>query len=254
MKLTVILRTCLRSELENSVKDNVRICGENRRTMILKCLQSLVNSINRSTAEVKLIILDDNSDADFLNEIHVISDAEIIRLTPPTDIPSFNFSAYEQFRLASEVNGLVYSIEDDYLHTDDAIESMINAYTYLSGRFYNDNIMIYPYDCPFRYKEHSEELTVLLHDNTRYWRQVTATANTFLTNGNLILKHFTVFSKLALEYPAVTEESTINKLYKRFNSNDGDITVFSPIPSIAYHLSYSAPVEIKAPLNWKQLW
>ena len=89
--------------------------------MILKCLQSLVNSINRSTAEVKLIILDDNSDADFLNEIHVISDAEIIRLTPPTDIPSFNFSAYEQFRLASEVNGLVYSIEDDYLHTDDAI-------------------------------------------------------------------------------------------------------------------------------------
>lgn len=254
MKLTVILRTCLRSKLDEGIKDFTRICGSDRRAMVLKCLQSLVNSINHSSAEVKLIILDDNSDADFLEEVHAISNAEIIMLAPPDDMPSFNFSAFRQFQVASEVEGLVYSVEDDYLHTEDAIETMINAHAYLSGRFYNDTVMVFPFDCPFRYEQGKEEPTILLHDGSRYWRQVNATTNTFLTMGSTIKKHFDVFSKLALEYPNVNEQHTINKLYKRFGTENGSITVFNPIPSVAYHLSYASPVEIKTPVNWRQLW
>ena len=257
--LTVILRTCLRSKLDAGVDPKfVRICGKNRREMVLKCLKSLVISANRSKKFVHLIVLDDKSDDDFLDDLRATVSYishEIVRLDAPDGVASFNHSAYEQFRMASEVDGLVYSVEDDYLHDEDAIESMLTAYDHLSRRFSQDRIVLFPFDCPFRYEAGREEPTVLLHDGSRYWRQVGHTTNTFLTNGKYIKEHFPVYAKLALEYPQVNEQHTINRLYRSFNNMGGDLTCFNPIPSLAYHLSYAEPVSIKTNnLNWKSLW
>ena len=256
MKLTVILRTCLRSKLDAGVDPKfVRICGPNRREMVIKCLKSLVISINRCPARINLIILDDGSDQDFLDEIESMCDAEIISLKAKDGVASFNNSAYEQFRIASETDGLVYSVEDDYLHDEDAIEHMLAAYNHLSQRFSQDKIVIFPFDCPFRYETGREEPTVLLHDGARYWRQVGHTTNTFLTHGKHMKEHFPVYAKLALEYPNVNEQHTINRLYKSFSNMGGSLTCFNPIPSLAYHLSYAEPVAIKTDnLNWRVLW
>lgn len=257
--LTVILRTCLRSKLDAGVDPKfVRICGKDRREMVLKCLKSLTISINRCKEKVRLIVLDDNSDDDFLAEVRAIvshSINEIISLKAPDGVASYNHSAYEQFRIAAEVDGLVYSVEDDYLHDEDAIEHMLAAYNHLSQRFSQDKIVIFPFDCPFRYESGREEPTVLLHDGSRYWRQVGHTTNTFLTDGKHIKEHFPVYAKLALEYPNVNEQHTINRLYKSFSNMGGSLTCFNPIPSLAYHLSYADPVEIKTDnLNWRILW
>lgn len=259
MKLTVILRTCLKSKLDAGVDPKfVRICGNDRREMILKCLKSLVISIKRSSVDVKLIILDDDSDEDFLVEVGLITshcDTEIIKLEAPDGVASYNHSAYEQFRLASEVDGLVYSVEDDYLHDINAIESMLMAYAYLSHRFTNDKIVVFPFDCPFRYETGREEPTFLLHDGDRYWRNVAHTTNTFLTHGAYIKEYFPVYEKLALEYPNVNEQHTINRLYRSMENPTAQLTAFNPIPSLAYHLSYAEPVSIKTNnLNWKDLW
>lgn len=261
MRLTVILRTCLKSKLDAGVDPQfVRICGPDRRAMVLKCLKSLVIAINNCSAKVNLIILDDGSDDDFLDEmVGVVGNCqamfELVYLKPPEGVKSFNHSAYEQFRLASEVDGLVYSVEDDYLHDKDALESMLMAYNHLSQRFQNDKIVLFPFDCPFRYETGREEPTVLLHDGNRYWRQVGHTTNTFLTDGKYLKEFFAVYAKLALEYPNVNEAHTINRIYKGFNNMSGSLTVFNPIPSLAYHLSYVEPVAIKTDnLSWKSLW
>lgn len=259
MSLTVILRTCLRSKLDAGVDPKfVRICGNNRREMVLKCLKSLVISINRSKNFVHLIVLDDGSDEDFLAELRAIvshSSYELISLVAPEGVASFNHSAHEQFRMASEVDGLVYSVEDDYLHDEDAIDSMLAAYSYLSKRFSQDRIVLFPFDCPFRYEAGREEPTVLLHDGSRYWRQVNHTTNTFFTEGKHLKENFPVYAKLALEYPSVNESQTINRLYKSFNNMAGSLTAFNPIPSLAYHLSYAEPVAIKTDnINWRKLW
>ena len=226
--------------------------------MVLKCLKSLVISINRSKSFVHLIVLDDDSDADFLVELRsTVSpvSCEVVSLASPDGVASFNHSAYEQFRMASEVDGLVYSVEDDYLHDENAIESMLAAYDYLSRRFSQDKIVLFPFDCPFRYEAGREEPTVLLHDGSRYWRQVNHTTNTFLTHGKYLKENFPVYAKLALEYPSVNESQTINRLYKSFNNMAGSLTVFNPIPSLAYHLSYAEPVAIKTDnINWRRLW
>lgn len=259
--LTVILRTCLKSKLDAGVDPQfVRICGNDRREMLLKCLKSLVISINRCSEKVSLRILDDGSDQDFIDEmVGVVKNCsglvEFIKLDPPPNTPSYNHSAYRQFLDASEVDGLVYSVEDDYLHDEDAIESMLVAYRHLSSRFSQDKIVVFPFDCPFRYEVGREEPTVLLHDGSRYWRQVGHTTNTFLTQGRYIKEHFPTYAKLALEYPAVNEQHTINRLYKSFSNMGGSLTCFNPIPSLAYHLSYAEPVVIKTDnLGWKDIW
>lgn len=261
MRLTVILRTCLKSKLDAGVDPQfVRICGKDRRQMVLKCLKSLCIAINKAPTNVNFHILDDNSDTDFVADMHDVvknckATVSITTLNTPEGRKSFNHSAYEQFKLASEVNGLVYSVEDDYLHDEDAIVSLINAYQYLSKRFSKDKIVLFPFDCPFRYEQGREEPTMLLHDGQRYWRQVGHTTNTFFTDGNYIKEHFDVYAKLALEYPSVNEAHTINRLYRSFSNGSGALTVFNPVPSLAYHLSYVEPVSIKTDnLNWKDIW
>ena len=64
-----------------------------------------------------------------------------------------------------------------------------------------------------------------------------------------------MYEKLALLYPTENEGTTINKLYKSFGKIDGNITVFSPIPSLAYHLSYQEPTVIMTDtLQWRDIW
>lgn len=254
----IILRTCSNSALQNNVvhQGYTRICGNDRNIMVKKCLMSLVIAINNSSYDIKLTILDDHSDESFLSDLQNIlkqckANINIVHL----EEKGFNNSAYKQFLLASESDDLVYTVEDDYLHDPDAINSMVISYDFLSN-LYRDNIMIFPFDCPFRYDLQKLEPTVLLHDGMRYWRHVKHTTYTFLTHAQNIKKHFPVFKMLALQYPQVTEGDTINNLYKGVQTkNDEDILVFSPIPSLAYHLSYADPTEIKTnKLSWRSIW
>lgn len=258
--LDIILRTCQRSDLDKNVqKDFTRICGTDRRGMVIKCVTSLVNSIVNSGADVRLTILDDRSDADFVKEIKAlikpIKKTKFIKLKPPEGVPGFTWSSMEQFRLAAEAEDLVYTIEDDYLHEPTAIGEMLNAFEVFSSKLGKSEIMIFPFDCPFRYESGREQFTILFHSGIRYWRHVAYTTYSFLTRGSTVKAHEQVFQRLAREYPKVTEDDTINRLYSSLQNQTAPITVFNPIPSLAYHLSYAEPRQITTPYtNWKTLW
>jgi len=254
----VILRTCNNSTLQQNITSRGihRICGDDRNTLITKCVKSLITTINNSKNTIKLTVLDDNSDVTFIHTLKEILQACKSPVTwVSLEISGFNFSAYQQFSLAASSKELIYTVEDDYLHEPNAIDNMVTAYSVLKAH-YNDNIMISPFDCPFRYQLNSIEPTVLLHDGTRYWRHTAYTTHTFLTHASIIQKHFTVFETLAVNYPKEIEDTTINLLYKNiYPKTNTDILVFNPIPSVAYHMAYSEPPKIKTPyLSWEPLW
>lgn len=258
--LDIILRTCQRSDLDKNVQQDItRICGSDRRAMVIKCVTSLVNSIVNSQADVRLTVLDDRSDADFVKEIKElikpIKKTKFVKLKPPKDVAGFTWSSMEQFRLAAEAPDLVYTIEDDYLHEPTAIGEMLNAFEIFSSKLSNSQVMIFPFDCPFRYESGREQFTILFHSGIRYWRHVTHTTYSFLTHGSTVKAHEEVFQRLAREYPKVTEDDTINQLYSSLQNQTAPITVFNPIPSLAYHLSYAEPRRVVTPYtNWKTLW
>ena len=66
MKLDIILRTCQKSKLDENLSDWTRICGNKREDMLNRCLLSLINCINNCNFNIKLTVLDDNSENDFI--------------------------------------------------------------------------------------------------------------------------------------------------------------------------------------------
>ncbi len=251
MRLHVIARTCSNSLLTPT--DLKRVCGDNRKLMMKKCFTSLVNSIKASQHEVTLTVVDDHSDAEFLEFVRNTTEGLAFDLVS-VETRGFNSSALEQFTRARDSDSLVYVVEDDYLHEPMAIDYMVGAYLYFLKR-YNQSTLIYPYDCSLRYQEGAEEPTLLYHDGVRYWRSVGKTAGTFLTHYSTLQQHWDPFLRLATEYPSAMEDDTINTLYWSSTQPNAPIRVFSPIPSVAYHLGYSTPTGISTNHSrWEHLW
>jgi hypothetical protein len=262
MNLHIILRTCEKEVVklqdgEIPKESLLRICGNNRREMVMKCVTSLVQAINSCVVinNIKLTVLDDNSVDSFLNDLNqVLSHCKKPNTLVSLKTQGYKESAVEQFKYAAESDDMVYVIEDDYLHEKDALNHLFVAYNHLVDR-YQKEIVLYPYDCAFRYDNNNCYLTVLLFDGTRYWRQIKHTAFTLFTHKSFFVKNFDMLKEMSLNFPNAAEDQYINKLYENYESGTGEVKAFSPIPSIAYHLSFNEPAAIRTDhLSWRHLW
>jgi hypothetical protein len=251
MKLHVILRTCANSLL--TPLDKSRVCGTNRELMMRKCFVSLVHTIKLSGLDVHLTVLDDHSDLRWREFVSTTAE-EISLSLISMPMRGSNHSALAQIQHAKQSDGMVYVVEDDYLHEPHALAYMMTAYENLSNR-YRQPVIIYPYDCSLRYQTGQESECMLYHDGVRYWRSVDKTALTLLTHASTFQNYWQPFEALATRYPHVLEDDTINKLYKSSQNPYAPIRCFNPIPSVAYHVGYSEPTHINTThASWKDLW
>lgn len=257
----MILDIILRTHSDTSIVKSPRIVSDPLPELKLKCIKSLVKAANFASAvniSARVIVFDDHSSEEFLTALSaILSDCinpvEIINLQER----GFNNSAHKQFLKATESEYLVYLVEDDYFHAENAIVEMWNAYHFFKQRQPFSEVSIFPYDCPDRYDQAREAMspTMLFKGGERYWRTVTQTTNTMFISAESIRKYFKVFETLALEYPKVNESNTINLLYNNGVTHGGPITVYSPIPSLAYHMSYETPVVLTNSMrDWKEEW
>ena len=218
-----------------------------------KCFASLVRTIQNSSHDVHLTVLDDHSDDRWREFVSMTAQGVSLSLIS-LPVRGANHSALEQFSHAKQSDGMVYVVEDDYLHEPHAIDYMMGAHTNFTNR-YRQPVVIYPYDCSLRYQTPHESETMLYHDGVRYWRSVDKTANTMLTHASTFRDYWPPFETLAREYPRVLEDDTINKLYKSGQNPYAPIRAFNPIPSVAYHVGYSDPTHIHTThVCWQDLW
>jgi len=252
MHLDIILRTHYQSSKNNS--NLVRICGPDRKEMILRCLISLVNAINNcNLLPINLVILDDHSDSDIIDEYQkILKKAQCSVDFVNLEVTGINLPCFEQAKRASESTGLVYMVEDDYLHEPNAINSLITAFYTLDHNL-KQKVALYPFDCPFRYV--NPEPSLILYDGTRYWRGIKQTTFVIFSHSELFKNFFHLFKEMSLGMPHVYEGETINLMYKDVVTQTGEIMAFCPIPSVAYHLGYQEPARILTDhLNWESLW
>ena len=257
MKLLIVARTCARQSITQGVD---RIVSCTREELILKCIDSLIKSANNCNHEITVKILDDNSDDEFLVKLNSI----LIKSKHPVymtrlETTGFNHSAHAQFSEGLNAEELVYFVEDDYFHTEDAIDSMINFY--ISGVTHNykkfNAIAIYPYDCPHRYWDGCIDPAILFYQGDRYWRTIKHTAFTVMMHSNIVRSFWNIFESVALGYPSITEKDSINLLYSNLVDHGGPVACFSPIPSLANHMSYiNEPPNILTDkfVNWQKAW
>jgi hypothetical protein len=252
ISLDIVLRTHDFIDVHSHPKP--RYCGANKQTVILKSIQSLVNSANEFDGCIKFIWLDDHSRQDTIDKIHTIfSKSKYEYEYIPLEVRGWNASGYEQFeRGRSSDADLVYFVEDDYLHYPSAITEMVESY-YTFKFNLGKEVAIHPFDDPDNYKPEYIMPTRVVLGKDRRWRTNEYTTFTFLCNPEIVKKHWSKFYTLATEYMTewgennnIHEGTTINSIWR------DDVILFTPIPSVALHLQFEEQRDRY--LDWETLW
>lgn len=249
MKLDIFIRTHNKSNVHT---DRERYHGIDKTHLIIGCLNSLVNSCNKTLGyDINFIVLDDHSTNDLFPRIEDVFSKtcfpyEVIHL----DEAGYNYSALKQFEYCKNSTAdLVYSIEDDYLHCESAMTEMLDSYLIFKENM-KRQVCIYPFDMPDDYEARFIEPCYVVHGSKRHWRTGTWTTNTMLCSPQVFKDHWEIFEKLATEYDpmkhVVHEGNTICNIWRNF------VPRFSPIPSLALHMQFDT--QIDPYINWKEWW
>lgn len=254
MSTEVILRTCDVGNVHSDFR--VRYADMPKDELLKGCVKSLINSCS-GINDLKLTVLDDNSTlrtVEWLNKTLQQSNLqyEFVQLSGR----GYNYSAHEQWmRCRDSTYDIVYSVEDDYLHCNTAIQEMIDSFKLFEERLERDDIVLYPFDEPTEYNPPQRQ-DFIVHGSNRHWRTGIFTTNVIMTKPKIFQRYWNLFEILALKYNGdyltprtehYEEANTIWNIWK-----DNKVLRFNPIPSLALHMQFEPQ---KDPfINWKNWW
>ena len=249
-KLNVCLRTCI-NERRAGHKYN-ELTGVATDEHLLKCMRSLIISINEAVTnnkKIKLTVFDDRSDSASLNKINNLlniakCDWEIVK----TKNTGQGNSLYEHFSFARDKNSLFYFCEDDYLHIPGAISEMINFYKDIFEET-STHLLIHPQEHELVYSQINYPSYILEGQNRR-WRTISHATHTFFTHSSVVDKYWEYFDNTKYvghkeKRHLGSEKQTTDKLFNH-------IPGFSPIPAVAVHLQ--SKESLPPFFDWECIW
>ena len=144
----------------------------------------------------------------------------------------------------NEDSDLFYFLEDDYIHTNDAITEILFTYEKISSQLKKD-IFICPADYPYLYSNIDNSNIFL--GNSKHWRTVKETLITFLTSKSMIEKYLGEL-KLMGQIRHHPMELKLHEIYEK------EVCI-SPIPSLAMHATHINSIYgIPPNFEWKKIW
>lgn len=139
---------------------------------------------------------------------------------------------------------LFYFLEDDYIHTNDAITEILFTYEKISSQLKKE-IFICPADYPYLYSNIDNSNIFL--GNSKHWRTVKETLITFLTSKSMIKKYLGEL-KLMGQIRHHPMELKLHEIYEK------EVCI-SPIPSLAMHATHINSIYgIPPNFEWKKIW
>ena len=276
-ELSVIIRTYTSTEVEKSKimldQNKFRIFEKQKIEYTLRTINSLIISCKKALKNFKnfkisLLITDDNSSEENLSLIKKLINSsglnyKIISLQKDKlnemikkrdeygkDISEGMISNMRNILKSvlltkDEVNDLVYFVEDDYIHDENAISEMLFAFERLTSQLGKD-VFLCPADYPYLYNKIED--TKIFLGNKRHWRTVKETLITFMTSKEMILKYWEDFIAMSTtrHHPM---EKKLHEIYEKEYC-------LSPIPSLAMHATninsaYGIPPNYDWIKNWE---
>ena len=144
----------------------------------------------------------------------------------------------------NQCKDLVYFVEDDYLHHQEAVREMILAYERIASQT-NRELVLCPIDYPYLYTK--IDSTNIFLGSTKHWRVIDETLCTFLTSINILQKHWDKFISMC-QFEHYPFEQPLHDIYK-------SEYCLSPIPSLALHCTNVNSIYGLSPtINWKKTW
>ena len=274
--LTIIIRSYTFGDVDSSKvmldQNKKRIFDLPKIEYTLRTIKSVVKSCETAKeffkdVGIKIIITDDKSNKESLVRIDQILKAsnlktELINLqenefddqikTIDTEGKSISKNMVSNMRnlfksiqiAETEETDLFYFLEDDYIHTKEAITEMLFTYEKISSQL-NREIFLCPADYPYLYS--SIDDSKIFFGNMRHWRSVNETLITFLTSKKMIIKYLTEL-KLMSTVRHHPMELKLHEIYKKEYC-------ISPIPSLAMHTTnINSTYGLPPNFNWKEIW
>ena len=262
--LKIIVRTCTSELIMDQNKR--RIFDEEKNEYTFRTLRSLIKSINKAAAvfeniKFHLIVTDTNSSKKDMDKIQeILNKSNIKNKFKSIDLDSFKNkikSGYSKAKFSNMANfytslmiakeesdDIFYFVEDDYLHSENAITEMIFAYEKFNTIFSKDLVLL-PSDYPYLYTK--DEATKIYLGEKYHWRLVSESLVTFMTSKRVIEKNYNNLEKMGIEWIDPWEKP----LHDIYNSNP----CLSPVPSLAVHCANINSVFGVSPfVDLKELW
>ena len=262
--LKIILRTCTSELIMDQNKR--RIFDREKNEYTFKTLISLIKSIqyaskNLENINFELIVTDTNSPENDIEKIkEILSKSNIDHNFISVNLENYRNkvnSSYSKAKFSNMANfynsllmaknenaDLIYFVEDDYLHTLEAITEMIYSYEKFYSIFSNEVVLL-PADYPYLYTK--DENTKIYLGEKNHWRLVSESLVTFMTSKSLIEKNFSDLERMGIEWVDPWEKP-LHKIYKT-------TPCLSPIPSLAVHCANINSVFGVSPfIKLKDLW
>ena len=259
--LKIIVRTCTSELIMDQNKR--RIFNEEKNEYTFRTLRSLkiLNTVSWIEHKFDLIVTDTNSskeDIDIIQEILNKSNIEnrfqSINLEDFKDKIKPGYSKAKFSNMANFYTSLLiakkesadifYFVEDDYLHSENAITEMIFSYEKFNTIFSKDLVLL-PSDYPYLYTK--DEATKIYLGEKYHWRLVSESLVSFMTSKKVIEENYNSLEKMGIEWVDPWEKP----LHDIYNSNP----CLSPIPSLAVHCANINSVFGVSPfIDLKRLW
>jgi len=262
--IKIILRSCTSELIMDQNKK--RIFDNEKNEYTFRTLRSLIKSIKAASdkfenIKFELIVTDTNSLEEDINKIKkILEQSNIQNKFISINLEKFknkikqgyskakfsnmaNF--YNSLMIAkNEVADIIYFVEDDYIHSRNALTEMILAYEKFNTIFSKDLVLL-PSDYPYLYSK--DENTKIYLGEKHHWRLVSESLVTFMTSKKLIEKYYDNLEKMGIEWNDPWEEP-LHEIYKT-------TPCLSPVPSLAIHCANINSIFGISPLvDAKKLW
>jgi len=268
--LSVIFRSCTKINMLTQTKK--RLFDKNKNEYSFRSLNSIIRSLKHAQSKFNnvtfdLIVIDHNSDKNDLKQMNNMLEQsgfnnQVISLNVNNYLSKINdinskkenvtnnqksnmANIYESLKYAkNNCKDLIYFVEDDYLHKEDAIEEMIFTYERISSQVDNELILC-PADYPYLYTK--VEPTSIFLGSRSHWRVVSETLCTFLTSTKVIEKHWNKYISMC-QFEHYPFEQPLHEIYKLEYC-------LSPIPSLALHCTnINSIFGISPNMDWNKIW
>ena len=247
--LTIIIRSYTFGDVNDSKvmldQNKKRIFDLPKIEYTLRTIKSVIKSckidqiLKASNLKTELINLQEN---EFNDQIKTVdSEGKDISKNMVSNMRNL----YKSIKIAETSDAdLFYFLEDDYIHTNEAITEMLFTYEKISSQL-NQEIFLCPADYPYLYS--SIDDSKIFFGNMRHWRSVNETLITFLTSKKMINKYLTEL-KLMASVRHHPMELKLHEIYRKEYC-------ISPIPSLAMHATnINSTYGLPPSFDWKKIW
>ena len=234
--LTVIFRSC--TKVNMLTQNKKRLFDRNKSEYTFRSLNSIIMSLNQAKMafpkiKFDIVIIDYNSKkedleqmkkqlnkSNFKNSVITLDMNEFLdnikkvnaKNEKVTENQMSNMSNIHKSLLfaKNECSDLVYFVEDDYLHRQEAINEMILTYERISSQLKRELILC-PTDYPYLYTK-IDSTNIFLGGN-KHWRKVEETLCTFLTSKIILQKYWNKFISMC-NFEHYPFEQPLHDIYK----------------------------------------